>query len=311
MNNHRSHKPLVVVCGLCALGTVSLSALGDVQQDQVQLSQPVEISDSDLAELRGRFVSAGIVVYFGVQMTSQWSGPGEASASVGMSVGSLVRRTLSPDDNDKPTVRQTFAYSERKASQSNEPKLSESRRPDHDRVRADGRNASNAAASRRLDISSPKQSSGVVQRIHVAGDRNQVDNRIGMDVSIHSSASNTVSEGQPHVLEGETTNEIVAEGPGSRTVATEDGVVLQTQVDSNSLGISVDIPGQGKVVQRIGGGGSTDMKGILQSVQLAGDWQQVSNLLDLQAVLDQTQVFNASRQITPALRSLMDLQLNR
>ena len=64
----------------------------------------------------------------------------------------------------------------------------------------------------------------------------------------------------------------------TKPIMTENGAILGTQLEQNQIGVSVDIPGIGKAIQQIRGGNAEELNGLLQSVQLAGDQQQVQKL---------------------------------
>jgi hypothetical protein len=103
----------------------------------------------------------------------------------------------------------------------------------------------------------------------------------------------------------------VIQGPGTQTMVTESGAVISTRVERSGLGMSIEVPGKGRVVQQIAGGGLDEIKGILQNVQLTGDLEQIQNMLDIQAVFEPPKGFHSDPRLGDALRSLINLQLNR
>lgn len=81
------------VTALAVIATAGLMA-GSVQaevSDFATFSEERQLSDAELAQLRGRFVDKGKIMFFGVQMSSEW----RTSAGEHLMAGSTLRGDLS------------------------------------------------------------------------------------------------------------------------------------------------------------------------------------------------------------------------
>ena len=351
MKKGKSFKSILTLALACSFYLLLEESIADQPSNSLEFSIPVEIEDGELAEMRGRYASSGQVVYFGVQMTSQWSTSSGQNLGVGMSMGVPIRKIY--EGVSKPEFINKITYSGTRQNDDVE-KDRQQRSGDNSQIRAAqqqvGRvravdNIANDGGSVRvrqepqqfearesgLDSASPnnstvrvdgfKQGKGVVQRIHVAGVGNRIDNSADMDIKVHASDDLDNLDGSASQFQS------IPEGPlndsdtvvlngfagvsGTQTVVTESGAVLTSHVKDNGLGISIEIPGQGKITQQVGGGNLNEFIGILQSVQLTGDLQRIQNLLDVQAVFQAPKDFVPKQHLAPALKSLRYLPLTR
>jgi hypothetical protein len=56
-----------------------------------------DVSDTELSEMRGRFISQGRPIYFGIAMQSQWSSAGGEIISAGMNIGINLNKNMGAD----------------------------------------------------------------------------------------------------------------------------------------------------------------------------------------------------------------------
>lgn len=177
----------------------------------------VELSDEVLAGMRGRFVSSGTILYFGVDMVTQWlTADGSLQSSA---------INLSVDKEYRPTI--TFVTQTTPSSS--------------------GATAATATGAGNVTISGGLDNvSGIAQSIQIGGDSNTIRNGITMDITLNASESNSkagVPAGTPLTSAGTT----VIPGEGSSTTFT---------LSDNNLAVMVDVEGQGQVLQQLKGSGS-------------------------------------------------------
>lgn len=143
-------------CGKRAAGamTVLLASLAGMASAQAQATvEPPrlqEISDAELALMRGRYTLAGnAVAWFGISMISQWHSSDGQQLSAGLQLG-LDMRSGTPRFSYQPTVNI---------------------------ARIDGSDASADGLVRQIDSSGLANASGFVQAVQLAGDGNRVSNQ--------------------------------------------------------------------------------------------------------------------------------------
>jgi len=145
--------------GACALSvvvaTVVMGAAPVAHASRLPVLHAVEVSDPVLADIRGKFVSNGRVVYFGVQMITQFTTESGASYQGGLYVG-FDRGTM----GFRPTMT---VMSKAEANDNGSSPGS----ADSGNIRAGGLN----------------QVSGVSQSVQVTGNGNGAANQVSMNVS--------------------------------------------------------------------------------------------------------------------------------
>lgn len=177
-------------------------------------NQAPEIPDEILAEMRGRYAGPGEVLYFGVDMVTQWQ------TSDGRLLSSGVN--LSVDKQFVPTI--TIVTTSTAPS---------------------GAAPQSSSGQGNVTISGGLGNvSGIAQSIQIGGDGNAIRNDLNMNIKLNASDENAqVSAPNGITLNGAGTTAI--EGNGSTTTVTLSG---------NSLSMAVDVAGQGQVLQQLRGG---------------------------------------------------------
>lgn len=177
----------------------------------------VEISDEVLAGMRGRFVSAGAILYFGVEMVTQWLTADGSMQSSGIN--------LSVDAQYRPTI--TFVTQTTAASSEAAPQAAS--------------NSGNVVISGGLG-----NVSGIAQSIQIGGDSNTIRNGLTMNITLNASGASA----KPPASLGTALN-----SAGS-TMIPGDGSTTTFTLSGNSLTMMVDVEGQGQVLQQLQGSGN-------------------------------------------------------
>lgn len=171
-----------------------------------------ELSDETLMHMRGKFISAGEMRYFGVEMVTYWqASTGElivASANLGVDFTSS-----NPQIGFIPTI----IVQQNNATTSTSPAA---------------QNNSVVSGGDGLD-----DVTGVVQNIQVAGVSNGVTNTIGL--TIEASSTPTPSN-LPSVSESQSLSEV-----------TPNGTTVNVDLSNNQMGVAVTVPNQGLAMQHI------------------------------------------------------------
>lgn len=215
----------------------------------------IEVDDSELAKMRGKFVSPGQITYFGVEMQTQWQTGSEV-----LSAGMRMNMNLPQEGNTVPVVNlvPTVSIVETAA-----PNVGDSDNffpiqlgPPNTTISSSGLN----------------NVSGVVQSIQAGGNESQIDNTIAMDITIVSSP----------VIEN-TDSQTLDLAPFSVQQYSDRGSVALAGVSQNGgIQVYTYVPDRGEILQRISGspaGGGH----IMQSVRLIGDQHRVFNLMKISA----------------------------
>jgi hypothetical protein len=172
-----------------------------------------EVSDSNLGQMRGKFASNDQVLYFGVEMVSQWLTPTGNLVTAGANLNVDFRGNLnSPIVQYIPTV--SMVQQGTSTSQTG------------------GVNAVSGGGG----LSNVQ---GVSQSIQVAGQSNSIHNGMDIQVDATSSAPGGVLSGA------------VQSQAGALSQTGVDGSVATVTLANNSLGVEVLVPGQGQVLQQI------------------------------------------------------------
>ena len=185
-----------------------------------------ELSEAELSQIRGMYVSRSKIQYFGLSMTTQWGAPARRNHSVGMSIAMRV-------DGNTPRLRIT-----RSGTLGTE---------------VDSKRGKAAQINPALE-----QIGGVVQSIQVAGVDNTIRNKVALNVidqdaeKISNQPTNLLTGRQTYkTSSGITTDFSTTEQKIGYSIATERGVVTQALAyngisNTNQLLQSAHIFGNGQ-----------------------------------------------------------------
>lgn len=283
MMSARSRNPIQTAGYLATLLGGSLSfgspAFAEDAPDWQIFEHAVELSDAELAEMRGRFVSPEGVMFFGVEMQSQWiTRKGDVlEARMDFTVDFSKNQSNSPGIQIRPTINIVQTGSPGQPSAFKNPSQQEAVAP------------TTIQGSGVLD-----RTTGVGQLIQVTGDKNRIINDLQMSVV---GARDRPSD-PPAASHG-------VNLPGTLSVASDSGATAAVMVENNALGVSLAIPGEGEIKQAIRAGDFGS--GVLQQAQVMTDFNQIHNTISItmgsNALRDASSVNAAA-----ALSSLRDLQ---
>lgn len=171
------------IAGAVAMMSLAPAALAaPVHRDAFR---PVELADAELGEMRGRFVSQGEILYFGVEMYTQWTAAGEVYVA-GLNIG--IDRSQS---SFRPTVTIVRIADIRNTNPSD--------------------TATGAAAGRAISQGGLDAVQGVGQVVQVTGDANLARNNMMLTVRSYN--------GTPLATAGGTAGSATAVDPQSGAVA--------------------------------------------------------------------------------------------
>jgi hypothetical protein len=243
--------PLALACSL-ALGMIS-PVRADLGPIFAQGSDQVEtLNDEDLSHLRGRFAAASGILEIGVDLRSIWQSPDGTTLSASASI------QANASEISAGTARVSTSATAVPGSSTGAP-LSTS--------------TSAAPRGSITGVNPADNVNGLAQAVQIAGDRNQVANRLQLDVTrspIPPSGIETASTVSSPLAN--TSEAVLADG--SRAVA---------QIGPGGLRVAIDVAGIGSSQQRIGN--SPEHSGIMQSVRIASDAQQVANAASIRLTL--------------------------
>jgi len=258
----------VTLSGITKLLSVSLAGSAFMLQpamatmpDTHIFNHAAELSDEALAGMRGRYVAPGEILYFGVDMVTQWQ------TSDGRTLNSGVN--LSVDKQFHPTI--TIVTQNSASSSGAASPLSGG----HGNVTISG-GLGNV--------------SGVAQSIQIGGDGNAIRNDLNMNIKLNASDMNT---------NGAASQGIGLNGAGSKTID-DNGSTTTVTLSGNTLSMTVDVAGQGQVLQQIRGGANGNA-GFLQSARIGGDLNQIRNVININAGLS-----GASGMSAPGLQGALE-----
>ncbi len=214
-----------------------------------------EVPDSVLASMRGRFVEGRKVAFFGVQMRTDWLQQDGQYLNMQMNVDIDLS-----GGRHRPVINIYHTQDLGKSAS----------------------NTSPPALNNVSDNGALSSVSGVVQNIQVAGDGNGVHNNVNWVVSEQSGTSPSTSNSLAPALNG------------GHYVDTS-GRHTQVMLDQQGVGYQIDIPGVGRVTQKMSG---QNLKGaaLLQSSQLNSNNNLILNHIGLQV------------DLTPARREMSQLR---
>ncbi|MHC8320190.1 hypothetical protein ACYZT4_05750 [Pseudomonas sp. GB2N2] len=217
---------------------------------QAEIFKPIELRDSELATLRGRYVMPGRIVSFGIVMTSTWQN----------AKGDVIGATSSMQVQQS-TIKPQFYVS----------LIDQSGASSTIKQGASSQQATQQVAQQGTGVVSGgnglNSTEGVTQVVRAAGDNNTAYNNVDINVAKGNEAPTVQPQGQA-LVDGSTV--VGANGAGSMSVSsTGAGVQLNVLANNN----------QGSSVQRLAQGG------LMQNTTLLGAGNQVRNLTSLNVVL--------------------------
>lgn len=206
-----------------------------------------KVPDEVLSSMHGRYVSAtNQVVYFGVQMSSNWSAPNGTVLNAGSNFSINV-------SSPTPTFNYTSSTSV---------------------VPGEGDVSTADTTQRSIDGDGVQNISGVTQSIQTAGDGNDLENVVRVSVlhDIPDVPATDNSSGNA--------GSSMSYSDGKQQLTTSAGM------DGDGMFVSVGVDGQGTAEQSIRGimdvaGG----KGLIQKITVLGDNQVVMNRMGLNVVM--------------------------
>ncbi len=183
--------------------------------------KPIEIKDSELSELRGRYVMPGRIISFGVVMSSTWR---NASGDI---IGASTSMQI-----QSSTVKPQFYV-----STVNEPG---SGGKGHSQSQGTGNIYGGAALS---------TSQGVTQSVRAAGDGNTAYNNVAIDVKEASSAPAQLAPppGSQVLTAGNTIN--ASNAAGSIAISANSGGIQMAIAANNNQGSALQQVAQGGLLQ--------------------------------------------------------------
>ncbi|MGG5242536.1 hypothetical protein ACQZ2F_23615 [Pseudomonas lurida] len=178
--------------------------------------KPIELKDSEMAELRGRYVMPGRIISFGIVMSSTWTN----------AVGDTITGKASMQV-DSSTITPQFYVQTTGAS-------------------GTGTNQ-NTGTGNVVGGAGLGTGTGVTQSVRTAGDGNTAYNNVGINVTENGFApSNSVQSGQVLVAGGTVTGDSAA---GRVSVSANNGGLQMAIQANHSQGNSLQQIGSGQVLQ--------------------------------------------------------------
>ena len=230
---HFRRKTSLIVAGVMVFSQMASAA---VPQEFDVFNGMQEVSDSDLGHMRGKFASNNQVMFFGVEMVSQWQTAMGELITAGANLN-IDLRGATPTVQYMPTVT---------IVQQGQGALAP--------VNGNTNGVSGGAGLSNV--------SGVSQSIQVAGQSNRIVNGIDMQVDISSGQGGSLAG----AMQGQS---------GALSATGNDGTVATVTLANNSVGVSVNVPGQGQVLQQIRN------QGMFQSARIGGDLNQIHNAITM------------------------------
>ncbi len=245
-----------------------------------------DVSDTELSEMRGRFISQGRPIYFGIAMQSQWSTAGGEIINAGMNIGINLRKNIGPDMVSIDVQLDEIEQAVDNTGQ-----------------------ATTEIPSSNANIGGLDSTQGVAQVITVAGDDNQAHNKTYMTLNFVSPGRTGISGNKVFYFGGKS-SAASQKAAGITTTSNQvgiNGAVTTAFVGENGIGVKIEVPDQGSAMQLLRSkNGSREGSGLFQSVQVGGNANRVINRMNFFAEYARTNG-NASN-IRPALDSLKAIQ---
>ncbi len=244
---------ILLAISLCGLSAPAYAEFPDVGV----FSNAIEVDDSELEQMRGKFVSSGQISYFGVELQTQWqTGSGEVlSAGIKMEMNFPGGGDVTPVVNVVPSASIVSAPAKKDEIDFKTP-VQPGLIPGPDTI---------------ISSSGLNNITGLAQSIQVGGDNNQVTNTLEMNITIQSNVKNNT-----------TTPAELNLTPFSTQAVTENGYIALAGASKKGVQVYMYIPDQGEVIQRINsisnGGGR-----IMQSVRVIGNQHKIVNTMTITA----------------------------
>jgi hypothetical protein len=178
--------------------------------------KPIEVKDSELAELRGRYVMPGRIISFGIVMSSTWTN------AVGDSITGKATMQI-----DSSTITPQFYVQTTGGTGT-----------------GTGQTTGTGTVTGGAGLGT---SQGVVQSVRAAGDGNTATNNVGININENGLApANLVQSGQVLVAGGTVTG---TSGAGNVSVSAANGGLQMAIQANHNQGNSVQQIGGGNVLQ--------------------------------------------------------------
>lgn len=200
---------------LTGLITFTPAARAALPPDIEVFNNMQEVSDSDLGHMRGKFASNNQMLYFGVEMVSQWKTPTGNLVTAGANLNIDFRGS-----GNTPTVQYV-------------PTVTIVQQGQNVAVTQNGGTNAVSGGAGLANVS------GVSQSIQVAGQSNRIRNGVDMQVELSSAGRGGSMAG---AIQGQA---------GSVSATGDDGTVATVTLSNNNIGVNVTVPGQGQVLQQI------------------------------------------------------------
>lgn len=303
-----------------AVSTLAGAARADAPQEFRVFRGLREVPDHALDQMRGRFITDSGIISFGIAMESQWrTSSGEVyGAGLELQLASRSGPILGGPSTPEVSFRPSFTLvssQDKVASVQAAPGFSTSSQPLQD----SGGNAS-VGGNGLLNVT------GVTQGIHVAADANRVNNNLSLDIILKpgqakpetqpvalATVSSTQSQGTPAagslpggtgavnasaaIAEGVTNAGLLGSGE-TLIVTTDQGVKLSSGIGGGGAIVAIELPGQGRILQSIGGG-LFSATGIRQNAEVVSQLNAIQNstritvqMLDTGASTNFTEAFS-------------------
>lgn len=279
MSPHRLAS-LATVLTLIDLSAFAAPALQPPDVDEIGAPRHARVlPDEELAELRGRFVQAGRVRFFGIQMYTTWEMSGGLVMTAGLDFGAELPVA-------GPPVARLVASYFHGCPVCTDPSVEVSLPPIEDGGKL--QDVDEFERARRAGPPKPppvllptrlggvEKSRGSVQSIVIGGDDNAVRNEMELSIASNKAFGAVVGASGPTGIPVELTK--------TKLTGFESGAVLGFVVEANSIKMILQgPPGSGVVMQEIGGGAASR---IAQHVRLSGDVNRIRNALGITFRLD-------------------------
>lgn len=207
---HYGKTSLALAIGVILLAPPTVMA-GTAIHEENRLKIYREVGDVALDSMRGRFVSGNQIMFFGVEMYTEWK----------TSLGDTYMAALNIGiDRSSGFVRPTVTLVTRTGTTSE----------------GGATSANGAANTNQISSGGFEQVKGVGQVIQVTGNYNGISNAIGVDIGTE----------RPQIYDANS-----AGTGNSQSFDSTSGATTSTYVMNNNAGVSVVVPGQGMASQSI------------------------------------------------------------
>ncbi len=261
--------------------------------------QATEVPDAVLAEMRGRFVRAGRVTYFGVEMLTQWQTSIGEVFLVGLDVGVDWNNPQSPPTVSIKRTAQEYWREPEGVSLHSLQLRNVGTSIITDGAEGETNLRTNAAATGEIRPGGTANISGVAQIIQITGDGNRAHNDVMLDIAAETKVAGRVAP----ALSTPVANQFqpgAASARGAMVTSAEAAVTVE--VARGNLRVAITVPGQGRAAQSI-----NNLIGIRQNIELTGSMNNVINSLNMTVRLQRTSGVNLA-DLRSTLRGLMELR---